>query len=88
MRVKLILINPKKSALACNQCGSKLIIINKTETKDNFSKITITSYKCSNKSCQDTIDRKTTARIKLQDKQNLDRANRLKSNIRLNKRRS
>lgn len=88
MRIKLILINPNRSAFPCSQCGSKLIQIGKTETKDNFSKITITTYKCSNKSCQDTIDKRTTARIKLQDEQNVARANRLKSNIRLNRRKS
>mgnify|MGYP001588082740 CR=1 FL=1 len=88
MGVKLILIKQKRGTLACSQCGSKLIIINKTETKDNFSKITITSYRCSNKSCQDTIDKRTTARIKLQDQQNMARANRLKSNIKLGRKRN
>ncbi len=87
MEVKVIQITPNKST-ACSQCGSRLILVKKTHTKDNFSKITITSYRCSNKSCQDTIDKKTIARIKLVDQQNLARANRLKSNIKLNTRRS
>lgn len=88
MEVKLILINPKKSSFPCSQCGSRLILLKKTERKDSFSKITVTSYRCSNKSCQDTIDKKTTARIKLQGEQNLARANRLKANLRLNRRKN
>lgn len=88
MKINLILIKPNKSTFPCSQCGSKLILIGKTETKDNFSKITITTYKCSNKTCQDGITKRTTARIKLQDEQNTARANRLKTNIKLKKKKN
>lgn len=70
----------------CNQCGSKLIFVGKSETKDTFSKVVTTIYKCSDKICQTSIDKKTKARIKLQKEQDSAKKARVKTKMRLNKR--
>lgn len=70
----------------CSQCGSKLILVGKTETKDTFSKVVTTIYKCSDESCQLGIDKRTKARIKLQKEQDSAKEKRLKTKMRLNKR--
>ncbi len=72
--------------LQCNQCGSRLIFVGKKTTKDTFSKIVTTIYKCSDKKCQQGIDKRTKDRIKLQKEQNSARETRVKSKLRLNKR--
>jgi DNA-directed RNA polymerase subunit M/transcription elongation factor TFIIS len=60
----------KLSTKKCNQCGSFLYVAGKKIEKiDNYSPITVTVYKCSNKECQDDIDKKTLARIKDTDDQ-------------------
>ncbi len=51
----------------CQQCGSPLILVNRvTETLEG-SKFpqTTTVYRCSNKECQEEIDKQTTKRLKL-----------------------
>lgn len=70
----------------CNQCGSKLIFVGKSETKDTFSKVVTTIYKCSDKNCQSDIEKRTKARIKLQKEQDSAKKARVKSKMRLNKR--
>lgn len=78
-----------KQAPLCSQCGKKLIFVGKTETKDTFSKVITTIYKCSDKECQAGIDKRTKARIKLQKEQDSAkeaRAKSKKSTMRLNKR--
>lgn len=69
----------------CNQCGKKLIFVGKTETKDSFSKMVVTTYKCSDKLCQAGIDKRTKARIKLQKEQDSAKQARVKTKMRLNK---
>ncbi len=56
---------------------------------DNYaSLITTRIYKCSNKQCQDEIDKATKDRKKLQKQQEVAKQNRItaKHNLRLNKR--
>ncbi|OGH18691.1 MAG: hypothetical protein A3C22_00790 [Candidatus Levybacteria bacterium RIFCSPHIGHO2_02_FULL_37_10] len=69
----------------CSQCGKKLIFVRKIETKDTFSKMIITTYKCSDKLCQTGIDKRTKARIKLQKEQDSAKIERVKTKMRLNK---
>ena len=78
--------NSKKQMPKCSQCGKKLIFVGKSETKDTFSKVTTTIYKCSDKSCQADIDKRTRARVKLQKEQDFAKKARAKSKMRLNKR--
>ena len=70
----------------CSQCGRKLIFVGKTETKDTFSKVVTTIYRCPDKDCQKAIDKRTKARIKLQKEQDSAKKARIKSKMRLNKR--
>jgi len=70
----------------CNQCGRKLIFVGKTETKDTFSKVTTTIYRCPDKTCQNGINKRTKARIKLQKEQDFAKKARIKTKMRLNKR--
>lgn len=81
----LIISNPKQIP-ACSQCGRRLIVVDKTETKDTFSKIVTTIYRCPDKTCQEGIDKRTKARIKLQKKQDSAKKERIKTKMRLNKR--
>jgi len=70
----------------CNQCGRRLIFVGKTETKDTFSKVVTTIYRCPDKTCQEGIDKRTKARIKLQKEQDSAKKKRIKTKMRLNKR--
>jgi hypothetical protein len=83
--VPLKISNSTKQAPQCNQCGRKLILVRKTETKDSFSKITMTIYRCPDKECQKAIDKRTRARIKLRKEQDSAKKARVKSKMRLNK---
>jgi len=66
----------------CNQCGSPLVLVGKkTEKIDNYSPVVVTIYKCTNKDCQDDIDKKTRARIKDTADQKSAKENRLKTKI-------
>lgn len=58
----------------------------RTETKDTFSKVVTTTYRCSDKRCQAEIDKRTKARIKLQKQQDFAKKARVKAKMRLNKR--
>lgn len=78
--------NPTKQAPKCSQCGRKLIFVGKTETKDTFSKVVTTTYRCPDKTCQQGIDKRTKARIKLQKEQDSAKKARIKTKMRLNKR--
>ena len=69
----------------CSQCGKKLIFVGKTETKDTFSKVVTTIYRCPDKECQKGIDKRTKARIKLQKEQDSAKKARVKTKMRLNK---
>ncbi len=69
----------------CSQCGKKLIFVGKTETKDTFSKVVTTIYRCPDKVCQEGIDKRTKARIKLQKEQDSAKKKRIKTKMRLNK---
>lgn len=72
----------KLSDKKCNQCGSFLYVAGKKIEKiDNYSPITVTLYKCSNKECQDDIDKKTLARIKDTDDQKKAKEVRLQQKI-------
>lgn len=70
----------------CSQCERVLIFVGKTETKDTFSKVVTTIYRCPDEECQRTIDKRTRARIKLQKEQDSAKKARVKSKMRLNKR--
>ncbi len=82
-----MIIQAKIPSLKCNQCGSSVILVkHKTQKLEyNFSAITINTYRCSNKSCQESIDKKTEGRIKLQKEQEIAKKKRLKSIIKTNK---
>jgi len=82
----LIISNPTKQVPQCNQCGRRLIFVGKTETKDTFSKVVTTIYRCPDKTCQEGIDKRTKARIKLQKEQDSAKKKRIKTKMRLNKR--
>jgi len=69
----------------CSQCGRKLIFVGKTETNDTFSKVVTTIYRCSDNICQEGIDKRTRARIKLQKEQDSAKKARIKTKMRLNK---
>lgn len=58
----------------------------KTVTKDTFSKVVTTIYRCPDKICQQGIDKRTKARIKLQKEQDSAKKDRVKAKMRLNKR--
>lgn len=62
----------------CNQCGSDLIVVeSKTQKKEtSFSSTTVITYRCSNKACQDEIDKRTAKRIALKNEQEQARADR------------
>jgi len=59
--------------------------VGKTETKDTFSKVVVTIYRCPDKKCQEAIDKRTKARIKLQKEQDSAKKARVKTKMRLNK---
>lgn len=70
----------------CNQCGSPLIFVEKrTEQIDNYSPVTVNIFKCSNKDCQDDIDKKTLARIKDTSDQKTAKENRVKAKMKIHK---
>jgi len=60
--------------------------VGKTVTKDTFSKVVTTIYRCPDKECQKAIDKRTKARIKLQKEQDSAKKARVKTKMRLNKR--
>lgn len=67
--------------IKCNQCGSKLIVVKKKQEKSsitNFSKIVITTYKCSKPSCPSHNDIKVAKEAIKAHKLNKDK----KQNIR------
>lgn len=66
--------NPK-----CNQCGANLVLKKTTTQKSEhrFASMTQNSYRCSNKSCQDEIDKKLIKRLELKQEQELARQRRL-----------
>lgn len=72
----------KATQKKCNQCGSPLFIVGKkTEQIENYSPVIVTMYKCSNKDCQDDIDKKTLARMKDTSEQKIAKENRVKAKI-------
>ncbi len=72
-------ISLKASDKKCNQCGSPLLIAGKKIEKiDNYSPITVTIYKCSNKECQADIDKKTKVRVTEAKAQKLAKESRVK----------
>lgn len=78
------LSNKSNSSIAkCNQCGCDLIIqTSRTEKSErSFASTTIITYRCSNQSCQDEIDKKTAKRIELKNEQELARQKRLEQVI-------
>lgn len=76
----------KLSQKKCNQCGSFLYTVGKKIEKiDNYSPVTVTIYKCSNKDCQDDIDKKTLARIKDTSDQKEAKENRMKQKVQVMK---
>ena len=56
----------EESSLSCSQCNSELILTDTTTEKreGERTEITIMTYKCSSKTCQDSIDKATAERIK------------------------
>jgi hypothetical protein len=79
--------NSTKQTPLCSQCSRKLIFVGRTETKDTFSKIVTTIYRCPDEECQKGIDKRTRARIKLQKEQDSAKKARVKTKMRLNKKR-
>lgn len=61
------------SAPLCNQCGSKLIRVDKKTKKIEGQKfpITIVTYKCSDKECQKRIDKDRRERLKKEEERAL-----------------
>ena len=84
--VYLIISNLTKQMPQCSQCGRRLILVGKSETRDTFSKVITTTYRCPDKMCQAGIDKRTKARIKLQREQDSAKKARIKTKMRLNKR--
>lgn len=78
--------NSTRQLPQCSQCSRKLILVGRTETKDTFSKVVTTIYRCPDEECQKAIDKRTKARIKLQKEQDSAKKARVKSKMRLNKR--
>jgi DNA-directed RNA polymerase subunit RPC12/RpoP len=76
----------EKKSLRCGQCGSRLIFVGKTETRDTFSKIVVKTYKCSDGICQKNIDKRTKALKKLQKEKKRAIDDKKKAKMRLNKR--
>lgn len=70
------------STLKCNQCGADLIVKKTTTSKNerSFSSMTVTVYLCSNKECQEEIDKRTAKRLELKNEQDLARQRRLAKN--------
>lgn len=68
--------------LKCNQCGADLIVKKTTTSKNerSFSSMTLTIYLCSNKECQEEIDKRTAKRLELKNEQDLARQRRLAKN--------
>lgn len=68
-----------ESKRICNQCGSDLVLQKTTTLKSerSFAPMTQNSYRCSNKICQDEIDKKTAKRIELKNDQEKARQERL-----------
>jgi len=61
----------------CNQCGSDLILVKTIiEDKNSPSPVTNLIYRCSNKSCQKEINKKSLARVKYFKEQEKARINR------------
>lgn len=81
----MIISKSTKQVPQCSQCGKRLIFVGKTETKDTFSKVVTTIYRCPDKTCQQGIDKRTKARIKLQKEQDSAKKARIKTKMRLNK---
>lgn len=77
-----IMKNPQKDTAPrrCNQCGADLILIKTViEEKDLPSPVTTLIYRCSNKECQEEIDKKSVAHIKRFKEQEKAQANRYKN---------
>ncbi len=75
MKSKHSLYAPK-----CNQCDSDLILVKESIEilPDFLTPITTTTYRCSDKSCQKSIDKKTSERIQLQLEQDTAKRDRIK----------
>lgn len=54
------------SPFSCSQCGSKLILVDSVTEKreNNLFPQTTSTYRCSNKECQDRMDKETEKRQK------------------------
>lgn len=77
-------IHPRNSsAHKCNQCGSDLILIKEvTQMVGEYrAPVTVTTYRCSDKTCQKDIDKKTMARISFQKQQDDSKKAKIKSRI-------
>lgn len=85
----MVSITSNNDHLRCNQCDSKLIVVKKKTEKieGNRSPVTFVTYRCSDKTCQEDIDKKTDKRLKLQEEQEQAKQNRIniKLGMRLNK---
>lgn len=77
----LPVISSHNSTPKCRICGSELIFVKKvTEQIENYkSEVTTTVYRCSNKECQDDIDKKTELRQKTQKEQEAAKLRRLQA---------
>ena len=76
-------ITPPVAISRCSQCESKLIIVKvETEKIENHRfPVTITTYRCSNKACQIETDKRTAARLKNRDMQELAKQEREKMRV-------
>lgn len=72
-------LNSSSLSLKCNQCGCDLVLQKTTTLKSerSFAPMTQNTYRCSNKTCQDEIDKRTSKRIELRNEQELARQKRL-----------
>jgi hypothetical protein len=78
-----VLNNTLHSIPKCNQCGSDLVLQKTTTQKSehSFASMTQNSYRCSNKSCQDEIDKRSIKRMELKKEQELAREKRLNKKV-------
>jgi hypothetical protein len=67
----------------CSQCGSQLVLLNKvTEKKDGaFYPQATSTYRCTNDTCQEQIDKETAKRVKMRDDKRIENEKRAEKKV-------
>lgn len=75
----------KETPHKCWDCGADLILVEEVTMTlgNNLYPTTKSTYRCSNKDCQDEADRKAVKRAELKKEQELSRAKRIQENLKL-----